>query len=100
MLVRRQRTAQQHSLPVLCALEATENMDIRASGTKYHSMSSLLLNLKNAKQAKAEGGIATGEGTASPLKNHLVFEGRSIKNFLAHLVMSVAKGDRRKCRLR
>lgn len=99
-LVRRQSTAQQHSPTVLCALGSTENMDRRASGAKYPSMSFLLPNLKNAKQGKAGGGIATGQGTVCPLKNHLIFKGRSIKKSPAHFAMSVPKGDRRKCHLR
>lgn len=81
---------------VLRALGFTEIMNRRASGTKCHSMSSLLPNLKSCKLGKAGGGIATGQGTVYPLKNHLDFKARGIKDFLAHLVMSIPKGDRRK----
>lgn len=47
-------------------------------------MSSLLSNLKSSEWGKAGGGIATGQGRVYPLKNRLIFEGRSIKDFLAH----------------
>lgn len=70
-------------------------MDRRASGTKCHSMRSVLSDLKGSKRGKAGAGIGTGQGRVYPLKNHLIFKGRSIKDFLAHLVMPVPKGDRR-----